>query len=75
MDLVRRAGDARRNFPPCQRGKGALWSPIVSESIQSVPAFGKKAKPKTSGGGLLALGYFAILLVLAAIFLVFSNVI
>lgn len=47
---------------------------MSEQPIQSVPAFGKKAKVKTSGGGLLALGYLAILLVIAAIFLIFSNV-
>lgn len=39
----------------------------VSETTQPVPAFGKKAKEKKTGGGLLALGIFGIIaLVLAA---------
>jgi len=45
----------------------------VSESIQTLPAFGKKKTEKQSGGGLLALGIVGIVACLLAVAMVMMN--
>jgi len=45
----------------------------VSESIQSMPTFGKKKTVKQSGGGLIVLGIAGIIACLLAIAMVLTN--
>jgi len=49
-----------------------LISP-VSETIQSVPAFGKKKAVKQTGGGLIILGIAGIVACLLAVAMVMMN--